>query len=64
MPNKKIVCKVIRVSVNNIDLSLRRVSAKEIKEVMDKYKQEQTARSAITQILKEKEKETIESISK
>lgn len=46
MPNKKIVCKIIRISGNNIDLSLRRVSAKERTEVMDKYKQEQTAKSA------------------
>ncbi len=57
VPNKKIVCKVLRVSKNHIDLSLRRVSAKEKKEVMDKYKQEQTAKSAFHSILKDKASE-------
>ena len=54
IPNKKIVCKVLRISQNHIDLSLRRVSSKEKKEVMDKFKQEQTAKSAIRSLLKEK----------
>jgi translation initiation factor 2 alpha subunit (eIF-2alpha) len=53
VPNKKIVCKVLRLSNGNIELSLRRVSSKEQKEVMDKYKQEQTSMSALKSILKE-----------
>ncbi len=53
VPSKKIVCKVLRVSPNHIELSLRRVSSKEQKEVMDKFKQEQTSMSALKSILKE-----------
>lgn len=53
MPNKKIVCKVLRVSSNNIDLSLRRVTAKERDEVMEQFKQEQTAKSVLNSLLKE-----------
>ncbi len=53
VPNKKIVCKVLRVSQGHVELSLRRVSSKEEKEVMDKFKQEQTSKSALKSILKE-----------
>lgn len=53
VPNKKIVCKILRLSNGNIELSLRRVSSKEQKEVMDKFKQEQTSMSALRSILKE-----------
>jgi translation initiation factor 2 alpha subunit (eIF-2alpha) len=53
VPNKKIVCKILRLSNGNIELSLRRVSSKEQKEIMDKYKQEQTSISALRSILKE-----------
>ncbi len=53
VPNKKIVCKVLRCSNGNIELSLRRVNSKEKKEVMSKYKQEQTSKSALKSILKE-----------
>lgn len=62
MPNKKIVCKIMRLSGDRIDVSLRRVSSKEKNEVMDKYKQEQQARSAFNQILKEKAKDIEEKI--
>jgi translation initiation factor 2 alpha subunit (eIF-2alpha) len=57
MPNKKVVCKVLRVSQNHIDLSLRRVSTKEKTEVMDQFKQEMTSKSALNSLLKEKAKE-------
>lgn len=62
MPNKKIVCKVLRVSSNNIDLSLRRVTSKERGEVLEQFKQEQTARSVINSLLKENAKEIEEKI--
>jgi len=39
-PNRKVVCKVLKISTNNIELSLRRVTAKERKLVMDQYKKE------------------------
>ena len=62
MLNKKIVCKVLRISPNNIDLSLRRVTSKEKSEVMEQYKQEQTAKSALKSLLKDKAQEVEEKI--
>ena len=62
VPNKKVVCKILRLSGENVDLSLRRVTAKERKEVMDKHKQEQTSKSAIHSIIKENAKEVEEKI--
>ncbi len=56
MPNKKIVCKVLRVSSNNVDLSLRRVTSKERGEVLEQFKQEQTAKSVLNSLLKENAK--------
>jgi len=64
IPNKKIVCKVLRVSPTQLDLSLRRVGSKERLEVMEKYKQEQTAKTALSSLLKEKFKEVQEKILK
>jgi translation initiation factor 2 alpha subunit (eIF-2alpha) len=64
VPNKKIVCKVLRLSNGNVELSLRRVSSKEQKEVMDKFKQEQTSMSALKSILKENYEEVNEKILK
>ncbi len=54
VPNKKIVCKIIRVRGDNIELSLRRVTSKEKKEILEKYKQEQQIKSGMHQILKDK----------
>lgn len=43
VPKKKIVCKIIRISkTGHIDLSLRRVSQKESKEVIGRAKEEQS----------------------
>jgi translation initiation factor 2 alpha subunit (eIF-2alpha) len=64
VPNKKIVCKILKISGNNIELSLRRVSVKERTEIMDKYKQEQSSKSALNQILKENYKKIEEEILK
>jgi translation initiation factor 2 alpha subunit (eIF-2alpha) len=64
VPNKKIVCKVLRISGSHIDLSLRRVKSKEKKQVLEKYKQEKTAKSALRSILKEDAKSTEEKILK
>lgn len=61
-PNKKIVCKVLNISGNNINLSLRRVSSKEKKEVMQAYQQENTYVQALKQILKEDADKIIEKI--
>ena len=59
VPNKKIVCKILKISGDRIELSLRRVNSKEKKEVMQAFKQEQAIRSAFRQIFKE-EAEKIE----
>ncbi|MBC8435165.1 hypothetical protein H8D91_01540 [archaeon] len=64
VPNKKIVCEVLRVSNNHVELSLRRVSSKDQKEVMDKFKQEQTSMSALKSILKENYEEINKKILK
>lgn len=53
VPNKQIVCKVLRIEGNHIHLSLRRVSSKERKEVMSAYKQSQAINVAFKQILGE-----------
>ncbi len=64
MPNKKIVCKILRINQNNLDLSLRRVSTKEKTDIMAQYKQELTSKSALNSLLKDKAKETEENILK
>jgi len=62
VPNKQIVCKVLRVEGNHIHLSLRRVNSKEKKEVMQSFKQSQAVNVAFRQILGEEEKEVKEKI--
>ena len=64
VPNKKIVCKVLRIRGDNIDLTLRRVSSKEKKQVMDQFKQEQSIKAGFKQILKDKAKAIEEKIKK
>ena len=58
IPNKKIVCKILEISGNNVHLSLRRVNSKEKKEVMQKYKQDQAINIAFREILGENSNET------
>jgi len=50
VPNKKIVCKILTISGERINLSLRRVTSKEKKEVMEKYKQNQAINIAFKQL--------------
>lgn len=64
VPNKKIVCKVLRIKGDHIDLSLRRVTSKEKSQVMQKYKQEQSLKSALHSLLKDKAEEIEEKIKK
>jgi len=65
VPKKKIVCKVLRISPQgNIELSLRRVSPKERKEVIEQEKQEKSYISILKSVLGEKLEETIKQISK
>lgn len=52
VPNKKIVCKVLRIdSNNNINLSLRRVVSREKKEVLEKYEKERNSISILKSVL-------------
>src|SRR4030042_1972413 len=55
VPKKKIVCKVLRINANgNIELSLRRVSQKEKKEVLEQESQEKSYTSILKSVLGEK----------
>ena len=62
VPKKKIVCKVLRISDNRVDLSLRRVTQKEKKEIMDQSKHEKSYQSIIKSVLGDKAKEVINKI--
>lgn len=64
IPKKKIVCKVLKTSGGTISLSLRRVTLKEKKEVMDEHNQERSYISILKSVLKEKSSEIIEKITK
>lgn len=63
VPKKKVVCKVLRITSHNIELSLRRVSQKERKEVMERDKQEKSYLSIIKTILGDKSEKMIKNIS-
>lgn len=62
VPNKQVVCKILKIEGDHVHLSLRRVTSKEKKEVMQKAKQIQAINVAFKQILKDKEKLTKEKI--
>lgn len=62
VPKKKIVCKVLRLDGGRIDLSLRRVNQKEQKEVLEKFKQEQSYKSILKRILGEQSEKIISQI--
>ena len=56
---KKIVCKVLRKNEDRIELSLRRVSAKERDIILEHYKKERIFSSILKSVLNEKTEETI-----
>jgi len=64
VPKKKIVCKVLRISRDRMDLSLRRVTLKEQKEIKERYKQERSFISILKTVLKEKAEDALENISR
>ncbi len=65
VPKKKIVCKILRISGDRIDLSLRRVTQKEQKEVKEKDKQEKSYEKILKSVLgEEKGEKIIQEISK
>lgn len=65
IPKKKIVCKILRISGDRIDLSLRRVTQKEQKEIKEMDKQEKSYEKIFESILgEEKTKNVIKEIIK
>jgi len=64
VPKKKIVCKVLRISGDRIDLSLRRVTQKEQKEIKEQYKQEKSHINILKSILGKKADDIIKEILK
>jgi len=64
VPKKRIVCKVLRISGDRIDLSLRRVTLKEQKQIKERYKQGRGFISILRSVLKEKAEDTLKDISK
>lgn len=65
VPNKQIVCKILRISNNNhIELSLRRVTSKEKKEVLQEHKQLQATKTGLKQILQQDFEKILEKIQK
>jgi translation initiation factor 2 alpha subunit (eIF-2alpha) len=64
VPKKSIVCKVLKSHNGNVHLSLRRVSLKEKKEVLEKEKQEKSYKAILKTILKEDAQKVIQEIKK
>lgn len=64
IPKKKIVCKILKNTGDTISLSLRRVTQKERKEIMEEYNQEKSYISILKTVLKEKAEEIIQQITK
>lgn len=64
VPKKKIVCKIIRISPSGgIDVSLRRVTPKERKEVIEQIKQERSYVSVLKSVFGDGADEIIKKIS-
>jgi translation initiation factor 2 alpha subunit (eIF-2alpha) len=65
VPKKKIVCKVLRISISgNIELSLRRVTLKEKKEVIEREQQEKSYVSILKSVLGEKVEKAMQEMQK
>ncbi len=62
VPKKTIICKVLRILKDHIELSLRRVNQKEQKEILEKRKVEKGYEKILKSILEEKTKEILERI--
>ena len=63
VPKKKIVCKVLRITQSgNIELSLRRVTPKEKKEVLEEHNVENSYEKIIRSVLGKKSDEVIKKI--
>jgi len=64
VPKKRIVCKILRITGNRIDLSLRRVTQKEQKEIKEQYKQEKSYTSILKSVLGDNADKAIKEILK
>lgn len=62
IPKKEIVCKVLRISKEGINLSLRRVTPKEKKEAIEYYKKEKSYKDILKSIIGEKYKQVVQTI--
>lgn len=62
VPKKTIICKILAIKNEQIELSLRRVKEKERKEVMEQFKLEKSYKSIFKSILKEKTQKIINQI--
>lgn len=64
VPKKKIVCKILRITQKNIELSFRRVTQEERKKKLEEFKQEKSYISILKSIVGEKSGIILEKISK
>jgi len=62
VPKKKIACKVLRILKGGIELSLRRVTKEEQKEIKKKYELEKSFEKILKSVLKEKAEKIIQKI--
>jgi|TARA_Y100000310_G_scaffold134635_1_gene133551 translation initiation factor 2 alpha subunit (eIF-2alpha) len=62
VPKKQIICKVLRKQGNRIELSLRRVTPKEQKEVKEHFKQEKSYKNILKSIIKDKADQIVNKI--
>lgn len=64
VPKKQIICKVLRINGNRIELSLRRVTPKEQKELKEKNAQEKSYKNILKSIIGENSDKIIKEIEK
>ncbi|MBU0894064.1 MAG: hypothetical protein KKF48_04190 [Nanoarchaeota archaeon] len=64
VPKKRIICKVLRISGDRIDLSLRRVTQKEQKQIKEQEKSEKSYKSVLKSVLEKNAESIIEKIIK
>jgi len=62
VPKKKIVCKILRISSERVDLSLRRVTQNEKKQIVEEYSQEKSYENILKSILGNNSKQITDKI--
>ncbi len=63
-PDKRVICKVIRISEHRIDLSLRRVTRKNQRDFKEEYKRRRKIESLLKNLIKEKADGVVSEIHK